>query len=231
MAEQRLARKDIKEPDHFLTTSVQFMYWIREHTRALAYSTVGLLCIIGLVIAWSKWQQSREAQATTLFYQAKKLLEAGGGTTKQTDTTQIQATLENIVLHYGNTSVSALAHWHLGQMAFESGDYAKAIQAYQQAQQKVSQASNAPMFATITLGIGYAQEANGMYDQAMSSFDTVLQSSAYWLRSEAYMGLGRCYRRTGAVDKANTLRQRVLSDTHLSDITRQSLTEQLSPQM
>ena len=185
------------------------------------------MVLIGIVMAWSTWQKRREQQATVHFYETKKLLNVSGRPNESTERLRAKEQLENLVQDYSNTATATMAYWYLGQLAFETRDYTKALNAYQQAQHKLASRQNSAMFAAVTLGAAYAQEASGMYQEAMTNFDTVLQSSAHWLYSEAYLGLGRCYKLTQEETRANALLNRLLSDQNLSESTRQSLSEQL----
>lgn len=227
MAEQRLTRKDIKEPDQFISTSIRFAHWFGAYKRYVIYGTLVIVFLIGLMFAWSSWHQGREHQAVVYFYEAKKLLDVSGRPGEATERVRAKEQLENLVRDYGHTSVATTAYWYLGQLAFEARDYAKAIELYQHAQRKLSSKTNTAMFAAVTLGLAYAQEANGMCNYAVTGFDTVLQSSAYWLLSEAYLGLGRCFKQTEEQMRISELLNRLHADQNLSEATRQSLSEQL----
>lgn len=228
MAEQRLTRKDMKEPDQFLSVSMRVFHWFQENVKLLMFWALGVMCLVGIFLIWSTWHSHREQKARTLFYEAKKSFDTSSRNPDTTDRRRAMAQFDTLVRDYGHTSVSALSYWYLGQLAFEGGDYTTALTSYQHAQRRLSHTANTPMTATVTLSMGYAQEATGKCDQAVPNFDTVLHSSAHWLRGEAYMGLGRCYRQAGDGTKLVTLSERVLTDKSLSELSRQNISEQLT---
>lgn len=225
MAEQRLSRKEIRQPDPFVALSVRTIDWLRERTHFLLYGAVGALVMAALVTGWSVWQQHREQRAEMLLHEATKQLH---GSPQTANRSQALEPLQQLVRDYRRTPAAAFAFWYLGHLHFEGGDYAAALTAYKQAQQRFSQASQPLMLALVTLDVGYAQEASGACDHAVPSFEAVLQLPAQWLRGEAYMGLGRCYEHAGALQQAVTVYERALSDGDLLETTRQTIAEQLA---
>jgi predicted negative regulator of RcsB-dependent stress response len=226
VAKRHLTRKEIKQPDQFVSYSVQLMQWTKSHGRYFLYGMLGVLAMVGVLVAWSVWQKQRQQQAEILLYEAVKSLnpdgERGDSTPSQTLTK-----LQRITEEFSTTSSSAFAYWYLGHQYYEQGNYAAALVAYQQAQQRFSRHQDLFMPVLISLNIGYTQEASDLCDGAMRSFEQVLQSSAHWLRGEAFLGIGRCHEKQGAMDEAINTYNRALSETALDATTRQKVEEQL----
>jgi tetratricopeptide (TPR) repeat protein len=228
---QRLTRKEIKQPDQFISYTAQAINWAKEHTKQLSYGALGVLIIIGLTAGWSAWQRQRHRKAEVLLYQAVKLLNTSRGDTADTNTTakpdleKAMQQLQSITRDYRGTQASAMAHWYLGHLYFERGDYAAALAAYEQTRRALASDNQRLMPALVSLDMGYAQEASGACDKAIASYENVLQSSAAWLRGEAFLGMGRCYERTGATDKALAIYDRALSDPEVNDTVRQHIEE------
>ena len=225
MAEQRLSRKEIRQPDQFISLSVQIVDWTKAHSRYLIYGSIGLLVIATLLTGWSAWQKQREQQAENALYEATKLINMAARTTNRS---QAIERLQKLVSDYGSTPATALAYWHLGHLYFEAGEYTAALTAYKQAQQRFTKTSQPLMRALATLDVGYAQEASSACDQAITSFETVLQLPAHWLRGEAYLGIGRCNESTGTPHKAVAIYKRALSDGEVNEVTRQAISEHLA---
>ena len=72
MAKRHLTRKEIKQPDQFVSSSVQLMEWTKSHVRYFLYGMLGILAIVGVLVAWSVWQKQRQQQAEILLYEAVK---------------------------------------------------------------------------------------------------------------------------------------------------------------
>ena len=225
VAEQRLSRKEIKQPDQFISLSVQIFDWTKAHSRYLIYGALWVLVVAALLTGWSAWQKHREQQAEIALYEATKLINVS---TRTTNRSQAIERLQNLVSDYKNTPAAALAYWHLGHLYFEVGEYTAALTAYKQAQQRCTKTSQPLMLALVTLDVGYAQEASGTCDQAVTSFEAVLQLPTHWSRGEAYLGIGRCHENTGAPNKAVAIYQRALSDGEVNEMTRQAISEHLA---
>ena len=224
MAEQRLSRKEIRQPDQFVSLSVQIAGWIKEHIRFLIYGVVAIAIVATLMTGWWAWQRHREQQADTALYEATKLIH-----TRSANRPKAVEQLQRLVNDYGSTAAAALAYWHLGHLYFEGENYPAALTAYKQAQQRLSKAAQPLMVALVTLDVAYAQEASGACDpDAIASFEAVLQVPAHWLRGEAYLGIGRCHEHTGASQKAMAIYERALTDRDISEGTRQTISERLA---
>ena len=224
VAEQRLSRKEIRQPDPFVSLSVHIIEWMKEHPGSLIYGIVGVVVAIALVTGWWAWQKHRERQAEIGLYEATKLVNA-----RPANRSNAMEHLQKLISDYGNTGAAALAQWRLGHLYFEGEDYTAALTAYRKVQQQFSKASQPLMVALVTLDVAYAHEAGGACDpEAITSFEAVLQLPAHWLRGEAYLGIGRCHENTGASHKAVAVYERALSDGAINESTRQMIFEQIA---
>jgi predicted negative regulator of RcsB-dependent stress response len=228
MARRRLTRKEIKQPDQFVSYTAQIAEWTGTHLRHVFYGGLGVLVVIGLAIGWSAWQRHRQQKAEALLYGVVKLLNTDENASddqvaEKPDVEQTIQQLHMITRDYRGTQASALAHWYLGHQYFERGEYTEALASYEQTRRLLAHDNQRLIPALITLNIGYAQEASGNCDEAIASFDQVLQSSAEWLRGETFLGMGRCYESTDAADKAMALYDRALSDAAVSGASRQQI--------
>jgi predicted negative regulator of RcsB-dependent stress response len=224
VAEQRLSRKEIRQPDQFVSLSVQAAGWIKEHISFLIYGVVAVAIVAALITGWWAWQKHHEKQADVALYEATKFVHMPSA-----NRSKAVEQLQKLVSDYGSTAAAALAYWHLGHLYFEGEDYSAALPAYRQAQQRLSKAAQPLMVALVTLDVAYAQEASGACDpDAIASFEAVLQLPAHWLRGEAYLGIGRCHETTGALHKAVAIYERALSDSEINEGARQTISERLA---
>jgi len=223
VAEQRLSRKELRQPDQFVSLSVQIVAWIKAHTVLLMYGIGVVVVAATLVTGWWAWQKHREQQAGIALYEATRFMRTPANRSKAVEQ------LQKLVSDYRGTAAAALAYWHLGHLYFAGENYPAALTAYKQAQQRLSKAEQPLMVALVTLDVAYAQEASGVCDpDAITSFEAVLQLPAHWLRGEAYLGVGRCHEKTGASRKAVAIYERALSDKALDEVSRQMISEHLA---
>jgi predicted negative regulator of RcsB-dependent stress response len=227
VAKRHLTRKEIKQPDQFVSSSARIMEWAKCHVNYLFYGMFGIIILIGLLVAWSAWQKQRQQQAEKLLYDAVKSLSLGGSP-KGSTPSQALTHLQYIAEKFNSTPAAAFAYWYLGHLHFEQKNYAAALAAYHQAQRRFSHQHDLLMPILVTLNIGYTQEVAGLYDEAIGSFEQVLRSSASWLRGETFLGIGRCYEQKGAIVQAIATYERALSDSAVDSATRQKIEGQLT---
>jgi cytochrome c-type biogenesis protein CcmH/NrfG len=225
LAKRHLTRKEIKQPDQFVSSSAQIMEWAKNHVNYLLYGMFAIIILIGLLVAWSAWQKQRQHQAEKLLYDAIKLLSLDGSS-KESTPSQTLAHLQHIAEKFNSTPAAAFAHWYLGHLHFEQKNYEAALAAYHQAQRWFPYQPDVLMPTLIALNVGYTQEVSGLCDEAIGSFEQVLQSSASWLRGEAFLGIGRCYEQKGAIVQAIATYDRALSDSAVDATARQKIEEQ-----
>jgi len=224
VAEQRLSRKEIRQPDQFVSLSVLIAVWLKAHTVLLIYGIGVVAVAVTLMTGWGAWQKHREQQADTALYEATKFMH-----TSSANRSKAVEQLQKLVSDYRGTAAAALAYWHLGHLYFEGENYPAALTAYRQAQQRLNKANQPLMAALVTLDVAYAQEAGGACDpDAITGFEAVLQLPAPWLRGEAYLGIGRCHEKTGASRQAVAIYERALSDRAIDEVSRQMISDRLA---
>jgi len=229
---QRLTQKEIKRPDQFISNAVQVLNWAKTHVVHLLYGALGVVVVVAIIVAWSSWQASRYESAEVLLYEAVKLLE-----TKETDKEKQAAPqeqhlavqkLKRVVREYGATPAASLAHWRLGHYYYAQADFGAALSSYQRALELLRRDEQRLLPALVTLNVAYAQEASGACDQAIVSFDKVLQSSVVWMHGEAFLGIGRCHESMGAIGQAQEVYAQALSSEAVQGALRQRLEERQS---
>ena len=232
MARQRITRKELlRQPDQFITRSARVIAWVETNATSILYGAGAVILAVILVGGWFVWRSNRHARAEALLYQA--LNAVGNGGVVQQDALQddemIKA-LQSLVRDYGGTPAAIRAYWNLGRLYFARAEYVAALEAYEQARSRLSgDGENALIGAMISLNVAYAEEARGACEQALQNFETVLNApAATWLRSEAYLGMGRCHEQSGVPGKAAEVYDRALTDPEVNGAARELLEERLA---
>jgi predicted negative regulator of RcsB-dependent stress response len=227
VARQRPSRREVKQPDPFLSWSAVAIAWTKGHTRYIFYGVLGVVIVAGLIVTWLSWQSQRRQRAVALLHEAHQLLDATAEVTSAPASEQALGLLRTIIDDYDRTPAATQAYWQLGHLYFARGDYTAALTAYEQAQRRLS--SNRELSSVlVTLDVAYAQEGSGACDQALANYETVQQSSAGWLHGEAYAGMGRCHEQRQATDEAIAVYERALADENVIGAARQTISERLA---
>ena len=228
MARQRITRKELlRQPDQFLTRSARIIEWAEANASSIFYGIGAVILVGALVGGWFAWQANRHHRAEALLYEA---LNAGDSGDDALQPDPMVEGLQDLVRDYDGTSAAAQAYWHLGRLYFDRADYVAAVEAYEQARQRLSSNSQSVLMrALLSLNMAYAEEAQGACARALENFQAVLQASmATWLRGEAYLGMGRCHEQSNAPEMAAEIYNRALSDAEINELTRQMLEERLA---
>lgn len=221
----------MRQPDQFITRSARVIAWVETNATSILYGAGAVILAVILVGGWFVWRSNRHARAEALLYQA--LNAVGNGGVVQQDALQddemIKA-LQSLVRDYGGTPAAIRAYWNLGRLYFARAEYVAALEAYEQARSRLSgDGENALIGAMISLNVAYAEEARGACEQALQNFETVLNApAATWLRSEAYLGMGRCHEQSGVPGKAAEVYDRALTDPEVNGAARELLEERLA---
>ena len=103
-----------------------------------------------------------------------------------------------------------IAGLKFAEISYQTGNYEKAIAAYEKA---LSDFKDTPFFKTIALnGLGYAHEANGDYDQAMACFRQILDDPQTAIKDKALFHLGRLYELSGDSESSRKMFSRIVAD-------------------
>ena len=231
MARHRITRKELlRQPDQFITRSARVIAWVEMNAASILYGAGAVILAVVLIGGWFVWRTNRHARAEALLFEA---MNAGGnGEVVQQDASlndRMINGLQSLVRDYGGTPAAIQAYWNLGRLYFARAEYVAALEAFEQARSRLSDSDNALMSAMISLNVAYAEEAQGACEQALQNFESVLNApAATWLRSEAYLGMGRCHEQSGLPEKAVEVYDRGLADPEVNGPAREQLEERLT---
>lgn len=231
MARQRITRKELlRQPDQFLTRSARVIAWAEANAATILYASGTVILAVILVGGWFVWRTNRDSRAQALLYEAVNAVGNGGAVQQDaSESDQMVRALRSLVQDYGGTPAAIQAYWNLGRLYFSRAEYVAALEAYEQAKGRLpADNQQTLMGAMISLNMAYAGEALGACEQALQNFETVLNApAATWLRSEAYLGMGRCHEQTGLPGKAAEVYDRALTDPEVNGAAREILEERL----
>ena len=197
MAEKsRLRRKDIKQPDEFVTLSTQALGWARAHQQLVIWSGAGLvaiLVVLGIVTAYSG-ARTRDANADL----ARALTALG---TK--DYAAAATDLIDISGRWDGTGVAPLAGLFGANAAIDAGDADKALAELTRLQ---ASATRLPPYLQqeMLLAWGSALEAKQQWLDAAAKYKEAAGMSGPYT-GNAIVGEARARERGGDADRAREL--------------------------
>jgi len=219
---KKITRKEIKQPDEFITFSARVIEFAQAHTRELIIGVASVLALALLIWAMSAYSNKKEAQASRLLAQAQALLhpistepEAGQAVPAEVQADPEAAAkalvlLQDVVENYKRTEASEVARIILGQRYYGQGDYDAAIDTYDAFLGKASRKPE--LTAMAREGLAYAHEAKEDFAQAAICYEELSKSSLTNVQGWAYLGMARCYEKLGEVRKATDAYRTLLAD-------------------
>lgn len=177
----RMTRKELlKEPDEFITTTSSVLVWIREHPAQFAVGAIVLLSFLAGGYGFYFWKTSRDSSGMDALLKASN---------------DVQMTLQ-VTRDYPGTKAEKLAKLRLARMAYEQGDYPKALS---HADEFLNGWNRKDTFhwqaAMITASSHISQKeplkALGLLDECIASASTDLKDQALLLKASILISQGK----------------------------------------
>ncbi len=197
----KLTKEDLEGPDAFQSTIDEIRDYIAENKKRF-YSivmaiVVASLVAIGIYMYWSHYQYS----AQDLYAKAQHI-----DTTQNIDNPGIIAKkikiFEELTEKYPHSWSAKMAHYHLGNIYYNTGEFDKAIADYKKfASYRISDKAGIKFFALTSIGCSY--EAKKDYKSALEYFEKAQKSKNAGFESVGFSNIARMYELMN--DKKNAL--------------------------
>ncbi len=185
---KKLSRKELKEPDEFMSFTVRALNWINEQKVALIVGTVALIAVILGTFAWRWYALSKEKAASKAFIQAREILDArviprddavgtsssDGSFASQEDKYRAAiAEFELVTKNHSGSPTAALATYYVGEYSRRIGEYEKAIESFKSYLKSEGPSGELAPFALE--GIAASLEAQGKDEQAAQQYQRLTE--------------------------------------------------------
>lgn len=216
MAEKvRYTRKDLKEPDEFITTLGRAAAWAREHRTGVAAGAAALVLLAGGVLgtrSYMRWQEQKGARDLwPHLSEARALLQTPEGADPQR-LARLEELLTAHVQAYSGTRTTVFARYYLGSIAYLRGDYEESAARFRAALQSGS-GDDTVMEFLIREGYAQALEAKGDAALAAQAYRDAAARATGELRTQALMGEARALTALGQEAEAAALFRKILEES------------------
>jgi len=198
--EQRLTRKDLRQPDEFQTLSRQAIDFVEANRNAVMAALAAVIVLLLAIVAFRMISQSREASASVAYTEARALL-----TAKKYGDAAVK--FEDVASRYASTSYGSIAILERGNALLLADQAADAAAAFEKFLQSSPPTDYLRQLAHAQLG--YAQEKLGKPADAERSFATAAAEPGPFA-AEAMFGAARTAEAAGNADKAKDLYSQLL---------------------
>lgn len=212
MVSSRISRKQLKEPDEFISFSSRVLKLALLHKKKLLLGVgvfLGVLVLISALNYLSIRTENRGSLLLTrLMHQYEKTVLDEGA---QKAFERVQPNMQTIIKDYAGKACGRFARLALAHYAFQAGKFDSAAALYSQAEDDFKAM---PLMKNIAaFGLGYALEAQKDYEKAIPLFEKLSSDSDMLRGDEALFALGRLYGLLNKKDlRAKALKQ--LAEKH-----------------
>jgi tetratricopeptide (TPR) repeat protein len=207
MAQKRISRarkRDLEQPDEFLTLTSRLLDKIRTYWKPVSAGFGLLMIILAGILAFGYFSQKAEAKAFVLLNQTMQRHAAES--IKQDPQKALEAVtpdFENLFATYGNRQAGMVGRLIFAQMNYQAGQMENAIVHYMEAVKMFPEASYA--LSAAWSGLGYAQAAASQDEKAINAFKKCADGQDAVLQADALYQLALLYQKTGQEPEYNKI--------------------------
>ena len=190
----RVRRKDIIQPDQFISTTDIIIAYCSKHKTKLISIAISLILVVFLGL-WIKHNQNKKNLKMESLYFRLEQAKSVEGTNSNDKIKQMELLLDG----FSKGPQKQRAFLILADEYFNEGSYDKAIEFYQNVfpvslkTWAVNRSSSSFNQQLANIGIAYSLEGKKDYKNAISAYKTVIQYPSEYPLFDIYIGLARCY--------------------------------------
>ncbi len=195
---KKITKKQLKEPDEFITLTERGVIFVQQHSKKIAVAGVLLLVLILSVVFWGMWEKKKEEQAALDYRVALELYEqsrAPGRVASEQEDKAVLAKFDELITQYPRTSSGRFALLYKGNILLSENKYDEAAKEYSAFLDKAGKEKLFRYFAWE--GIGRAYEGKKDYAKAIEAYQKVLELGEGYAVADAHLSLGNCYEKLG----------------------------------
>ena len=214
MVKKRVSRsrkRDLNEPDEFITLWTKIFGWISEYkllfSSALGIMIAIIIVIMGMLYFIKKSEDKAFAllQRGIINYQTKLK-----NSTPEKAFLDVEKDFQLIMDNYSNRDGGKLANFIYANICYTAKNYDKAIELYNKS---LINFNDELLIKNLILnGLGYAYKAKKDFKTAAKYFEIIASTPDYTIKDEALFNLGEIYAAMGDHDKSITAFKEIISD-------------------
>jgi tetratricopeptide (TPR) repeat protein len=216
MANVRVSRKSLKEPDEFISFSSKLLQ------RALLYKTkliaagmvlLGMMILVSGILYLSEKAENKGSLLLSRAMNRYAVAKKDSGPEKAYEV--VSADFQKILDEYSGKNCGKFARINFAAICFQSAKFDKAITLYTQA---MDDFKAVPFFKNMAVrGLGYTYEEKKEYTKAAELFESLSTDPNAIMVDEALFTLGRLYGLLGNNDKRSQVMGKI-SDNYPESI-------------
>jgi TolA-binding protein len=224
MPKKRLLRKDLKQPDEFISFTSRSLQYISEHRQLFFIAGAAILALVVGSWAWHAHQVNYRVRAAAQLAQATDSYSAALVDKDTVKLEKAETELQSFLSSYSKSRLFDLALFYLAHTQFHLGKYDSAIDAYTKL---LGPDPSQPTIASLAHnGLALTLKAKGEYVKAANHFAQAAQLPGSFLREQALLNQARVLAAAGETEKAKQIYQQLVNqfpDSPMARLARQRL--------
>ncbi len=195
---RKITKKKLKEPDEFVSFTEQGFLFVSHHAKPIVVSGIIALILVLAVFYYQKWEKGKEAEANRKFDLAVYTYKMVSSPDREGSPSEYKNVLEqfgDIVAKFPKTSSGKMALLYEGDIHLRLSEFEEAIKSYQTFLEKAGKEKIYLLFAFE--GLGYSFEGKKDYEEALQSYQKMIEGGESFKLEDAYLNVGRCYEKLG----------------------------------
>jgi len=200
---KKITKKQLKEPDEFITLTERVFIFIREHSGKVAGGGILFLILILAFIVFQIWDKKKEEEAAREFGVATGLYERGIAQAREGSIQgdkDILAKFDEVITRFPRTSSGRFSFLYKGNVYLKRGEFDEAIKSYTAFLDKSGKERLYRYFAWE--GLGHAYEGRKDYAKALEAYQKIVEVGEGYQLAEANLNIGYCYEKLGKSKEA-----------------------------
>jgi len=214
MAKKRVSRsrkRQLEQPDEFITFSRRLIEFITEHRAQLSYALSVIVVLIIAIGGIRYFSNKAENKAFALLGQSMAKYETAIKDKAPGEALlEVKKDFQMILEKYSGKEGGKLARVLYANICYQAGDFDEAILLYNKALQDFE---NNQFFKNLILNsLGYSFEGKKDYKSAAKYFEMIATGPDSIMKDEAFFNLGELYAAMGNNEKSIDSFKKIISD-------------------
>jgi tetratricopeptide (TPR) repeat protein len=195
---KKIPKKKLKEPDEFITSTEKAYLFVKDHAKPIAISGVILVVLILSIFIYTQWSHQKEVDADRRLASILELYQGVRSPYREGSPENYKTLLakfDETIQQFPRTSAGKLSYLYKGNVHLQLGEFDEAKTAFQTFLKK---GTKGKLLRSLGLeGLGYAYEGKKEYEEALKSYQKIVEMGAEAQMVGVYLRIGHCYEKQG----------------------------------
>jgi len=220
MVKAKVTKKQLKEPDEFITLTQRAYIFVSDHARKILFAVAAVVVVVAAGFLYQWWQRDKEAKAArdlSVVMAAFQRVSSPYREASSQDYRSFLSKFDEVSTRYSGTPSGRLSLLYKASVHLRLKEFDEAIRTYQLFLEKGEKEKVYHFFALE--GLGYALEGKKEYEKALESYKKALDLGDGLPVGDIQLSIGRCYEKMGKNKEAVENYQAYLKESPKSPIT------------